>query len=292
MSDKKLSARDFNAKKPTWCPGCGNFSILNGIRSALVNQDLSPKDALLVFDIGCNGNMADKINIYGLKGLHGRVLPAAAGAKIANENLPVIAIGGDGGTLDEGMHHFIHTARNNYNITFIMHNNCNFGLTTGQETPTTPEEQPMAATPWGAVGTRLNPVHLALVSGATFVANAWTGNARQIGELIQKGMEHTGFSLINVYQDCPTYNKFEDLDWLRGKVKEVEEIEGYDPSDRNFAMKITDYEYGKRPIGIVYQDKNSRSFMQRMPYRKDIKNSLLIDEVKKYDIRSLMEEFV
>lgn len=282
---------DYNSSvKPTWCPGCGNFGILNGIRGALVELNIKPTDLLMVFDIGCNGNMADKVNVYGYKGLHGRVLPTAAGAKVANDDLPVIAIGGDGGTLDEGMHHFIHTIRNNYDITFIMHNNCNFGLTTGQETPTTPKGQPMSATPWGAVGERLNPVQLALLCGATFVANSWTGSTRHITDMIKLGMTHKGFSLINIYQDCPTYNKFEDLNWLRGKVKNIEEIEGYNPSNKEFAFKVTDYNQDYRPVGVVYEDKDSVPFLQRMNYRSSYTTNLT-QEVAKMDITPFLKEF-
>jgi 2-oxoglutarate ferredoxin oxidoreductase subunit beta len=290
MSDTQVNPKDFNSPvKPTWCPGCGNFTILNAIRASLVSQNLSPQDILMVYDIGCNGNMADKINAYGFKGLHGRVLPTAAGASIANTNLPVIAIGGDGGSLDEGMHHFIHTIRNNYNVTFIMHNNCNFGLTTGQETPTTPKGQPMAATPWGAVGERINPVQLAMVSGASWIANGWTGNTKQVGDLITAGMNHKGFSFINVYQDCPTYNKFENLEWLRNKVQNVEEIEGYDPTNWEMAFKAVDYNADKRPVGIVYTKEDSPDFMDRMTYQTD--KSPLKDQVRVYPVEHLLEEF-
>ncbi len=288
----KLTAAAYNSGvKPTWCPGCGNFAILNAIRSALTESNIPPTEVLLVFDIGCNGNMADKIYSYGFKGLHGRVLPVAVGAKLANRKLHVIAIGGDGGVLDEGMHHYIHTARNNYDITFLMHNNCNFGLTTGQETPTTPKGQAMSATPWGNLSERLNPVQLALVSGATFVANAWTGDGRQMKELITSAMNHKGFSLVNIYQDCPTYNKFEDLAWLREHVEGVQEREDYDPSNLEQAMKETSYNNPKRPVGIVYQDKNSVPYYDRVPYRTDYKTDLK-DEVKIYDIAELQKSYL
>lgn len=292
-SDKpKLSPALFNSGvKPTWCPGCGNFAILNAIRIALTEAEISPTDVLIVFDIGCNGNMADKINSYGFKGLHGRALPVAAGAKIANRKLHVIAISGDGGVLDEGMHHYIHSIRNNYDITFLMHNNCNFGLTTGQETPTTPKGQPMSATPWGNLSERLNPVQLALVSGATFVANAWTGDGRQMKDLIKESIDHKGFGLINIYQDCPTYNKFEDLAWLRERVVDVKEKTDYDPSNWEQAMKESSYNNEHRPVGIIYQDKSSVPYYDRVPYRS-VYTTNLKDEVNIYDIQELQSSYL
>jgi 2-oxoglutarate/2-oxoacid ferredoxin oxidoreductase subunit beta len=284
----KIQPTDYNSPvKPTWCPGCGNFSILNALRMALIEQNLSPSDVLLVFDIGCNGNMADKITSYGFKGLHGRGLPIGAGAYIANKNLKIIVFGGDGGTLDEGIHHFIHSIRSNYDITFIMHDNCTFGLTTGQETPTTPIGQPMSATPWGVTAERLNPVQLALVSGATFVANGWTGNIKQMKDLIISAMQHKGLGFVHIFQDCPTYNKFENVDWLKERVSNVEEVENYNSEDRLLAYKIADYINEKRTMGILFQDKSSIPFLEKINYRKDYQTELK-DEVQTYNIDKLL----
>lgn len=289
QTPKPLSVADYNSPvKPTWCPGCGNFAIFNSLKMALVEKGLKPTDILLVFDIGCNGNGADKINAYGFKGLHGRAIPAAAGAKIANSKLNVVAMGGDGGTLDEGMHHFIHGFRNNYDITFLMHDNFNFGLTTGQETPTTPKHQPMPISPWGVIAERVNPMHLALVSGATFVASGWTGNQKQLKDLIVAGMNHKGMSFIHIYQHCPTYNKFEDQDFIKDRVYDISTVEGYDPSNWNMAFQHAAFGE-KRATGILYQDKNSIDFLNKIPYRNGVETTL-VDEVKDYDVAEILEK--
>jgi 2-oxoglutarate ferredoxin oxidoreductase subunit beta len=289
---KKISMSDFNSPvKPTWCPGCGNFAIFSALKQALIEQNLGPTDILMTFDIGCNGNGADKINVYGFKGLHGRSVPVAVGAKLANQDLPVIATIGDGGSLDEGLHHLVHSARSNYDITVLMHDNENFGLTTGQETPTTPKNQPMVASPWGVVAERLNPVQLALISQATFVAQAWTGNIKELKNLIIAAINHKGFSFVHILQHCPTYNKFEDQDWLRERVTPVDSVEGYDNSDLYQALKLADYNSDKRYTGIIYEDKEALPFMQRIPYRQG-EQMLLKDEVKVFEINEIIQEFL
>ena len=289
-SVKKPTLQDFQSPvMPTWCPGCGDYAIWSCLKQALVQQNLGPMDVLLCFDIGCNGNMVDKINAYCLKGLHGRVIPLAAGAHLANKNLPIIAIAGDGGTFDEGIQHFIHALRSNYRITFILHNNCDFGLTTGQATPTTPEGQKMNSSPYGVMETRLNPLQLALSAGATFIARGFTGNMSQLTELIKSGMQHNGFSYIDVLQHCPTYNDFQDLKWTKDRVYNVQEDGSY-PNTRENAYKITDYSNEKIPTGILYQDKASVSFLDKLTYRQNYQG-ILKDEVKKYDITDSLKEF-
>src|SRR3989344_1059107 len=246
-----LTLKDFESPNlPTWCPGCGDFTIWSALKQALVAENLGPKDILLCFDIGCNGNMADKINAYVYKGLHGRVLPLACGAKLANSKLPVIAIAGDGGTFDEGMHHFIHSIRSNYNITFIIHNNCDFGLTTGQPTPTTWQGQKMNGAPYGVVETRLTPIKLALSVGAGFIARGFTGNITQLVSLIRAGMAHKGFSYIDVLQHCPTYNHFQDHIWVKDRVYEVEKDPGF-KNDRAYAYEISEINEEKIATGIL-----------------------------------------
>ncbi|KXK26487.1 MAG: 2-oxoglutarate oxidoreductase subunit KorB [candidate division WS6 bacterium OLB20] len=274
---------------PTWCPGCGDFAIWSAIKQALVAEGFGPKDVLICFDIGCNGNMADKINAYVYKGLHGRVIPAAAGAKLANQGMPVLAIAGDGGTFDEGMQHFVHSIRSDYDITFIVHNNCDFGLTTGQPTPTTWEGQVMNSAPWGVVEKRLNPVKLALSLGASFVARGFTGNLPQLVSLIRSGITHKGFSYVDVLQHCPTYNHFQDHHWLSERVYDVATKEDY-RNERDYAYSISEIADDGVATGILYQDKESQSYMQQLPYRKEY-SSNLIDEVKGYDISASLAEF-
>jgi len=292
LRNKQVTALNFNSPvKPTWCPGCGNFAIFGALKSALADQNLTPTDVLITFDIGCNGNGADKINVYGFKGLHGRSIPIAAGAYVANRKLQIIAIGGDGGIMDEGIHHLIHAIRNNYDITIIMHDNENFGLTTGQETPTTPKNQPMVASPWGVIAERLNPVQFALIAGATFVAQGFSGDQKQLKDLIVAAMQHNGCSFIHIFQHCPSYNKFEDQDWFKKRIVNIDKLNGYDRTNRIKAIETVDYSNEKRYTGVIFEDKTALPFMDRIPYRKG-KKSLLKDEVRVYNIEEILEEFV
>ncbi|MBD3280686.1 2-oxoacid:ferredoxin oxidoreductase subunit beta [Candidatus Dojkabacteria bacterium] len=275
--------------KPTWCPGCGDFAIWTAIKMALVELNIPPTEAVLCFDIGCNGNMADKINSYVFKGLHGRVIPAAAGIKLANQKLPVIAVAGDGGTFDEGMQHFIHAFRSNYDITFVLHNNCDFGLTTGQATPTTPKGQKMNSSPYGVIEDRLNPTQLALNLNPSFVAKGYTGDMKQLKALMISAIEHKGFSYLEVLQHCPTYNKFMDQTWYKDRVYKVEEDESYDNSDLKLAYERAEDQLEKIATGILYQDKARLNFYQRLEHLKA--QLELVSNVEEKDIGELLNEF-
>ena len=284
-----VTLQDFSANGlPTWCPGCGNFSIWTAVKQSLVELGISPTEVNLCFDIGCNGNGADKFNAYAIKGLHGRTIPTAAGVSLANHKLPVIGMAGDGATFDEGINHLIHAVRSNYKFTFILHNNCNFGLTTGQATPTTPIGQKMNSAPLGVVETRLNPVQLVLTLGATFVARVFTGNIPQMKEILKAAIQHDGFAYVEVLQHCPTYNKFQDHLWLSTRVYDVK-TEATHQNDRDFVYKLVDYKNEKIATGILYQEQASVSYYNRLNYRKEVATRLR-DEVQTYDINKLMDE--
>ncbi len=289
-NQSKITVRDFASPiMPTWCPGCGDFAIWTAIKMALSNMQVAPTQAAICFDIGCNGNMADKINAYAFKGLHGRVIPLAVGIHLANKNLPVIAITGDGGLLDEGIHHLIHGIRSNYNITLIVHNNCDFGLTTGQATPTTPKGQKMNSSPYGVVEDHINPTQLALNLRASFVARGFTGEVNYLAQLLQKAIEHEGFSYVEIFQHCPTYNKFKDQAYYKDRIYKVEDEKDYDPTDLWQAYQKCDYEQERIPLGILYQNKEREAFLKRIPH---IYNSdALRYQVKKQDVSEILNTF-
>ncbi|MBN1331686.1 2-oxoacid:ferredoxin oxidoreductase subunit beta [Candidatus Dojkabacteria bacterium] len=275
--------------KPTWCAGCGDFAIWTAIKMALVELNIPPTEVVLCFDIGCNSNMADKINAYVFKGLHGRVIPVAAGIKLANQGLPVIAVGGDGGTFDEGMQHFVHAFRSNYDITLILHNNCDFGLTTGQATPTTPTGQKMNSSPFGVAEDRLNPTQLALTLNPSFVAKGFTGDLKQLVGLLKAAIEHKGFSYLEVLQHCPTYNQFMDQAWYKDRVYKVEENDTYDNTNLKLAYERAGDQLEKIATGILYQNKEKLNFYQRINHIKDQPD--LVSNVEKKDISELLLEF-
>ncbi len=282
---------DFNTKiAPNWCPGCGNYSIWSSLKQAFVELDLEPHQIIMTYDIGCSGNGADKLNTYAFKSLHGRTIPVAIGAKIANPNMTVISTGGDGGIFEEGINHLIWAARSNYDITVIMHNNQRFALTTGQPTTTTKKGQPGKTAPYGVVENQLIPAQIALVSQASFVAKGFAGDITQLVKLIKSAVNHKGFSFLEVLQPCVTLNKVNTFEWFKQRVYKLEDKKNYDPSDWNKAFDITKESDEKIATGIIYQDKDSVPYTQRLPHRKD-KSSTLVEEVKKYGIDELIKEF-
>jgi 2-oxoglutarate ferredoxin oxidoreductase subunit beta len=254
-----------------------------------VEAGYGPQDINLCFDIGCNGNGADKINAYAIKGLHGRTLPTASGVSLANHDLPVIGMSGDGATYDEGVNHLIQTIRSNYKFVFILHNNCNFGLTTGQATPTTPQGQKMNGSPYGVIEKRLNTLQLVLTAGATFVARGFSGDIKQLIVIFQKALKHDGFAYVEILQHCPTYNKFQDHQFVASRVYEVETDSTF-INDREYAYKLVDYSNEKIATGVLFQDKVSKSYYKSISYRTSYTTNLK-DEVKVYDISKSLEEF-
>lgn len=282
---------DYNTTvQPTWCPGCGNYGVWNSLKQALVGLNLEPHQVVLTYDIGCSGNMADKVNSYAFKSLHGRTIPVALGVKLANPNLKVISIGGDGGIMEEGINHLMWAARSNYDITVIMHNNQRFGLTTGQPTTTTDKNQPGKTAPWGVVEDSILPAHVALISKATFVARGFAGDPQHLTKLIKDAVKHRGFAFLEVLQPCVTFNKYNTFDWFRKRVYKLEDKKNYDTSNWEKAFEIaTDWEE-KIATGVIYKAKRSVPYSLRLPHRKD-KKTTLVKEVKKYPIKGFIEEF-
>ncbi|MBU0975538.1 MAG: thiamine pyrophosphate-dependent enzyme [Patescibacteria group bacterium] len=282
---------DFNTTvTPTWCPGCGNYGIWNSLKQALSEMELEPYNTVLTYDIGCSGNMADKVNTYGFKSLHGRTVAAAMGIKIANPELTVIAIGGDGGVMEEGVNHLMWAARSNYNITVLMHNNQTFGLTTGQPTVTTEEGNPGKTAPLGIVENNIVPAQLALISNASFVAKTFAGNPKQMVKVMKSAVEHKGFSFVEFLQPCITFNKLNTFQWFQERVFDLAERKNYDASDWKRAFETASDVEKKIATGIIYQDKKSIPYSQRLVQRKGEKKTL-VEEVKEYSIIQMIREF-
>ena len=236
---------------PDWCPGCGDFGVLNGIQKAIASLDIKPKDVLIVSGIGCSSNLPHYVNTYGFHSIHGRSIPVATGAKLANKDLSVIAVGGDGDGYGIGLGHLVHAMRRNLNLTYIVMNNGVYGLTTGQASPTADLDLPTKSTPTGVIENAINPMPLAIVSGATFVGRAFSGDTNHMSELVANGITHNGFSMIDVFSPCVTYNKINTYDWYRNKVYKLED--DYDPTNLESAIKKS-YEYEDHiPTGLIYK---------------------------------------
>ena len=283
-----LKASDFNTKKrPTWCSGCGNYSIWNSLKKAFVGLGLRPHEILMVAGIGCSGNGENFIKTYSVHSLHGRALPVATGAKLANHKMNVMALGGDGDGVGIGGNHMIHTCRRNINITYILHDNKVYGLTTGQAAPTSDKGFKSKSTPTGTLEIPVDPVSLALVSGATFVARGFSGNTDQLGDIIKKGLKHKGFSFIDVLQPCITFNKQNTYDFYREHTYSLEDTKGYDHQDLNLAIKKS-MEKEKIPTGIFYQE-------ERPAYEdglKQIERKPLVDHIiSDTDITKLLNKY-
>ncbi len=285
-----VNITDYNSKNiPTWCPGCGNFAVHTALKKALSDLNISPSEAFMSFDIGCNGNGADKINIYGFKGLHGRSIPLAIGAHLANRKFTVIADIGDGGCFHEGLDHLIHAIRSNYNITILIHNNENFALTTGQATVTTKKNKPMYGLPFGRIERDLNISEFILNLKPTFFAKAYSQDPLQLSEILKKSINHNGCSVIEIMQLCPTYNKEFTHEWATENIKKIDSIEGYNSNSLESAREILK-DTTKIYTGIVYEETETKSFYDSLENRKNMKTEL-VDEVKKYDIKKLLEKF-
>ncbi len=243
---------DYAGLKPAWCPGCGNFGILRALNRALVELEIEPHQVLLVSGIGQAGKLPHYTRGNVFNSLHGRPVPPAIGAKIANPDLVVIAISGDGDGYGEGGNHFIHAARRNHDITYLVHNNQVYGLTKGQASPTSDLGFVTKTTPDGAASP-LNPVALAIVCGASFVSRSFAGDIDHLSHVIKEGITHRGFALIDILQPCPSFNHKNTFQWYRERVYKLEDESGYDPGDRKVALERAQ-EWGERiPIGIIFR---------------------------------------
>ncbi|MQG11136.1 MAG: 2-oxoacid:ferredoxin oxidoreductase subunit beta [SAR202 cluster bacterium] len=221
-----LTPRDFKGKSdPDWCPGCGDFGVLNAIQRAVAELGFRPHEIMTVSGIGCSSNLPGYINTYGMHTLHGRSLAMATGVKMANHEMNVIVTGGDGDGYGIGGNHFTHTARRNTDLTYVVMNNQIYGLTTGQISPTSSLGMTTKSTPFGNVEQPVNPLTSAIMNGATFVARAYSGDVRHLSGIIQQGINHKGFSIIDVFSPCVTFNLNNTHDFFKERVKKLEDEE-------------------------------------------------------------------
>ena len=240
--------------EPDWCPGCGDFGVLKAVKMAAAKARVAPKDLVVVSGIGCSSNLPGYVHAYGVHSLHGRAVAVATGIKFANTSLKVVITGGDGDGYGIGIGHFIHAMRRNLDLTYVVMNNQVYGLTTGQASPTAMKEMRTKSTPRGNVELPINPIALALVSGATYVARAFSGEPNHMADLIARGIQHKGFALIDVFSPCVTYNKLNTYPWFKKRVYKLEDEPSYDPANVPLALEKS-FEWGDRiPLGLFYKD--------------------------------------
>ena len=275
-----------------WCPGCGDFGILFAIKKAIVTLGIDPANVVVVSGIGCSSKLPHYIKTFGIETLHGRALPVATGVKLANKDLHVIVVGGDGDGYGIGMGHLMHAMRRNINLTYVVHNNEIYGLTKGQTSPTSPKGTKTVSTPNGAIETAVNPLALAITGGATFIAKGFAGDIEGLSNLIAKGMMHEGFAIIDVAQPCVSYNPLRSYQWYQERVYNIETIEGYKPKDKIWAMaKAIEKEDEKIGVGIYYHSDTDRdTYLDELPEDKNL--PLVKQNIENIDIDKLINEYL
>ncbi|HCC49029.1 MAG TPA: 2-oxoacid ferredoxin oxidoreductase [Elusimicrobia bacterium] len=245
-----MEPKDFNSSDPVaWCPGCGNFGIQSALKTALARLGKPPRELLLVSGIGQAAKMPHYIKANFFNGLHGRALPAAAAAKIANRELTVIVTTGDGDCYGEGGNHFLHNIRRNVDMTVIVHDNQVYGLTKGQASPTTERGIKTKIQPGGVILAPFPPLETALALGCGFVARGYAAEREHLAELILAGIAHKGFSLIDVFQPCVSFNKLNTYDWFSTRVYKVGPE--HDVADKSAALALA-AQRERLPLGVLY----------------------------------------
>jgi len=248
-----VGIEEYRARREVaWCPGCGNFPILDSLKQAWVNLGLRPHEILVVSGIGQAGKLPQYTMVNTFHVLHGRTLPVATGAKLANNRLIVMAVGGDGDGYAEGGNHLIHAARRNVDITYLVHNNQVYGLTKGQASPTTDLGTRTTTTPRGNPVRGLNPIALALGLRVNFVARGYAGNKTQLVSILEEAIRHPGFSFVDILQPCVTFNKVNTYQWFAQRVYDLN-AQGHDPADLIAAFERAQ-EWGDQiPTGVFYR---------------------------------------
>src|SRR5438876_11234236 len=248
-----LTIRDFKGRAdPDWCPGCGDFGVLHALKQAIAELGLYPNEGLTISGIGCSSNLPGYINTYGMHTLHGRALAVATGAQLANHRLKVIVTVGDGDGYGIGGNHFVHSMRRNVDLTYIVMNNQIYGLTTGQISPTSVKGMKTKSTPHGSVENPINPIPMAIVGGATYVARAFSGKQKHMVDILKGAIQHRGFAFVDVFSPCVTYNKDNTYQWFNPRVKVLED-QGYDPTNFHAALD-KGYMWGDEiPIGLLWK---------------------------------------
>src|SRR5437899_12895583 len=293
-----------------WCPGCGDLGIVNAIQMTLLEMQMEPHRVAVFSGIGCSGKTPHFINAYGFHSLHGRSLPIATGAKLANPELTVVAVGGDGDGLGIGAGHFVNTGRRNVDFTYVMYDNQVYGLTKGQASPTLPKGIKTKSMPTPSIVEGVNPIAMAVASGYTFVAKSYALDVRHLKQILRAAIEHKGSAFVDVLQTCPTYNHINTKEWYSGddlptkapRLYKLEET-GFDgtvknPSDteevnaKKGSALLKSFEWGNKiPVGIFFRVQTPTymdQLAQRMPVLKE--KPFVEQDIYQRDVAPLFEE--
>lgn len=281
-----MRSEKFTSLETAWCPGCGDFGILKTLTEVLNDSELSPEQVVLVGGIGQAAKTCQYITANGFSGLHGRALPAAVGIKLANASLTVIINTGDGDSYGEGGNHFIHNIRRNVDITHLVHDNQIYGLTKGQPSPTSDvcDIEHMGNC---NMDTPFNPILVAIATGATFAARAYSGNAPHLAKMMKAAMAHKGYALVDILQPCVSFNKVNTYAYYSQRIYELGE--DYDATNKLGAFEKSMEGDGKIPIGILYQEE-AMTHEQRHPVLYN-KTPIIDIPLRMDSVNSLIEKF-
>lgn len=283
-----MKSTDFNqTHEIQWCPGCGDFGILLAAKNAFANLGLKNENIVMVSGIGCSGKIPHYVKTYGFEGLHGRSLPPAQAIKLVNSDLEIVVFGGDGDGYGIGMGHLVHAMRRNMNLLYVVHNNQVYGLTKGQASPTTEMGATSSSTPKGVIEEPINPMTLALASDATWIARGFAGDIKHLTMLIEQGIQHKGFALLDVFQPCVTYNKINTFKFFQDRVYKLEEDKTYNPTNKSQAFERAQ-EWGEKiPIGVLFRE-DRLSYEEHLP---QLKAGALVKQSNQRDISALIQSF-
>lgn len=282
---KKPTLKDFKGDTSTWCPGCGHFSVMAGLQRALVNLGIHPHEVITVTGIGCSSKISEYTRTYGFHTIHGRALPVAQGAKMAAPEMHVIAAGGDGDGYGIGAGHFVHAVRRNIDLTYLVMDNSIYGLTKGQTSPRSQHDFVSKTTLKGNKEYPLDALSIALANGATFVAQAFSGDVKRMSELIEKAIQHKGFSLVNIFSPCVTYNKVNTYDYYRDHLVTIDEP----LPTREEAIRVLK-EHGGNVQGLLFVEERD-DFQKQLGIdwkMRDVQNGPMDESM----IRALEKEFM
>ncbi len=288
-----VTLNDYAGGQTAWCPGCGNFMVLRAVQEAMVGLGKEPHEVLLVSGIGQAGKLPHYMKCNAFNTLHGRTLPTVTGIKLANHELTVVAIAGDGDCYGEGGNHLLHAIRRNINITIIVHNNQVYALTKGQASPTSDKGFSTKVQPEGVILASFNPIVVAVAMDASFVARGFAGEKNHLVELIKKAVLHKGFALVDVLQPCPSFNRVNTVSWYKERVYKLDDLPDYNPSDRIAAFQKAQEWGNKIPIGVIYTNP-TRPIMEEQVHA--IREAPLVKsqpETPDYNrFKKLLEEFI
>ncbi len=281
-----VTPKDYQGQETAWCPGCGNFPILKIYKEALAELGIEPHRVTIVSGIGQGAKTPHYMRCNTFNGLHGRALPVATGIRLANHEMLVLTIAGDGDCYGEGGNHLLHAMRRNINVKLFVHNNQIYGLTKGQGSPTTDEGTVTKTQPFGIFSEQLNPMVLAVAMDCSFVARGFAGDMEHLKMLMKEAINHQGFSLVDILQPCVTFNKVNTYDWYRQRVYRLGP--DHDPGDRDAAFRKAQ-EWGERiPIGVIFRS-SRQAYEERIPVIRD--KPLVRQEVFPGNVKELLKEF-